>query len=572
MPTRQIVVLMITRLAEPISYTVIFPFINQMVEELGITDNSDKVGFYSGLVESVFAFVQFFTVYHWATLSDRIGRKPVILLGLSGVCISISLFGLAENFWTMIIFRSLAGALNGNVAVVKAAIGDITDETNSTEAFALFGLTWTIGGIIGNTLGGTLSHPYERFPGVFGNFDILRRHPYLLPCVTSGFITFLGIVFAQIYYEESLPTTESYQSSLSHRGGRSSLSLRLSPIGSGSKHRSTSSISQMSTVSDTDTLVGSPTASEYPKPLDSQDFPNSNLGREYKEEEEEDEHGLLDATTALLAKAPPTGVDVGKGSGGVDMRRDSVGEGNPWGFWELIRWRPVRVMCSTMFLNSFIGGAWASVSLLFFFDRSGGLSMAAPAIGTALAVNGFWTIACQLLVLNKLQRWLGLFTAYKLLTFGWIPIFLLLPRLRGLLEATETPLPKQDGDADWVVRYGSERGWWTSIGVNGMLSAVTVVGMSNSLLMVLVNYASPDRRALGAVNGISTAVGCMARVVGPSLASALFAISMDARVLGGNLWWIVLVILAAVNFFACLFVGDSLAPPRLETIEEEEEV
>ena len=49
----------------------------------------------------------------------------------------------------MIIFRSLAGALNGNVAVVKAAIGDITDETNSTEAFALFGLTWTIGGIIG---------------------------------------------------------------------------------------------------------------------------------------------------------------------------------------------------------------------------------------------------------------------------------------------------------------------------------------------------------------------------------------------------------------------------------------
>jgi hypothetical protein len=72
-----------------------------------------------------------------------------------------------------------------------------------------------------------------------------------------------------------------------------------------------------------------------------------------------------------------------------------------------------------------------------------------------------------------------------------------------------------------------------------MLSAVTVVGMSNSLLMVLVNYASPDRRALGAVNGISTAVGvssailmrtcckaladeqCMARVVGPSLASAV---------------------------------------------------
>jgi hypothetical protein len=65
---------------------VIFPFINQMIEELGVTDNPDRVGFYSGLVvnflpgvvestnhalkESVFAFVQFFTVYHWAKLSE----------------------------------------------------------------------------------------------------------------------------------------------------------------------------------------------------------------------------------------------------------------------------------------------------------------------------------------------------------------------------------------------------------------------------------------------------------------------------------------------------------------------
>lgn len=41
-----------------------------MIEELGITDNPDRVGFYSGLVESVFAFVQFFTVYQWAKLSE----------------------------------------------------------------------------------------------------------------------------------------------------------------------------------------------------------------------------------------------------------------------------------------------------------------------------------------------------------------------------------------------------------------------------------------------------------------------------------------------------------------------
>jgi hypothetical protein len=95
----------------------------------------------------------------------------------------------------LLVFRCLAGALSGNVAVIKAAVGDLTDDTNSTEAFALFGLTWTVGAMIGwglvfretiirlltnsNALGGMLSHPYERFPSLFG-YEIFRIHPYLL--------------------------------------------------------------------------------------------------------------------------------------------------------------------------------------------------------------------------------------------------------------------------------------------------------------------------------------------------------------------------------------------------------
>jgi hypothetical protein len=49
----------------------------------------------------------------------------------------------------MIVIRCLSGALCGNVAVVRASLGDLTDESNSTEAFAMYGLTWTIGAIVG---------------------------------------------------------------------------------------------------------------------------------------------------------------------------------------------------------------------------------------------------------------------------------------------------------------------------------------------------------------------------------------------------------------------------------------
>lgn len=84
---------------------------------------------------------------------DRIGRKPVILIGLSGVVVSTLLFGLSRTFWWAVISRSMAGALSGNAAVVQSVVGEITDETNQALAFPLTGLSWSFGCIIGPMIG-----------------------------------------------------------------------------------------------------------------------------------------------------------------------------------------------------------------------------------------------------------------------------------------------------------------------------------------------------------------------------------------------------------------------------------
>lgn len=63
---------------------------------------------------------------YWGTLSDRIGRKPVLLLGLFGVACSALLFGLSRTFLWAVLARALAGALNGNVAVVKSVVGEVS--------------------------------------------------------------------------------------------------------------------------------------------------------------------------------------------------------------------------------------------------------------------------------------------------------------------------------------------------------------------------------------------------------------------------------------------------------------
>lgn len=217
-----------------------------------------------------------------------------------------------------------------------------------------------------------------------------------------------------------------------------------------------------------------------------------------------------------------------------------------------------------------------------------GLGMSAAAIGYALAINGFWSIACQIFFLTRISRALGVARAYKVLSFGWLPVWLLLPLLRHVLEAVETPIP-QSNPLDPII-YPEGRSWTVSICVNLLLSYVSVVGMASSLLMVLVNHSSPDRSALGAVNGISTAVGCMARVLGPSSVSAvrlllpfpkdrygadklkLFAISMDGKVLGGRLWWIFMAIISIINWIACQFVpNEETHSSRLSAISEEEE-
>lgn len=143
------------------------------------------------------------------------------------------------------------------------------------------------------------------------------------------------------------------------------------------------------------------------------------------------------------------------------------------------------------------------------------LSLQASAIGIAMAVNGVWTITCQILFLNRLRQLFGVSLAYKLLSLGWPLVWIFMPLLRNVLTSTESPLSSSRDVSDTAtshhryhpVIYPEERAWPTTICLNLYLMFVTVVGMSSSLLMVLVNYASPDKTALGAINGIGTAAG-----------------------------------------------------------------
>jgi MFS family permease len=103
-------------LTEPLAATVIYPFINQFVERTGITGgNEKKTGYYAGIVESTFFLAECLTVMSWGFLSDRYGRKPVLLLGPLGLFVATLCFGMSSQYFELMIFRSIQGVFNGNI-------------------------------------------------------------------------------------------------------------------------------------------------------------------------------------------------------------------------------------------------------------------------------------------------------------------------------------------------------------------------------------------------------------------------------------------------------------------------
>ena len=95
----------------------IFPYIYYMIASFGITKDDRQIAIYAGMVTSAFAFAEFSTGVFWGRLSDKVGRKPVLLTGLAGTGLSMLVFGFAKSLPHALLARALGGVLNGYVGL-----------------------------------------------------------------------------------------------------------------------------------------------------------------------------------------------------------------------------------------------------------------------------------------------------------------------------------------------------------------------------------------------------------------------------------------------------------------------
>ncbi|KAI0158023.1 MFS general substrate transporter [Hypoxylon sp. FL1284] len=203
LPKVQIFFLCYARLVEPIAFFSIFPFINQMVQENGGLDEED-VGFYGGLIESLFSLTQMCVMLLWGRAADRWGRKPVLVLSLVGIAVTTSFFGLSRTIWQMIVLRCLAGVFAGTIVTIRTMIAEHSTPRTQARSFSWFAFSGNAGLFFGPLIGGALADPAHQYPGTFGGVPFFEDYPYALSSIVVGGIGLTAVVTSAVFIEETL--------------------------------------------------------------------------------------------------------------------------------------------------------------------------------------------------------------------------------------------------------------------------------------------------------------------------------------------------------------------------------
>jgi len=133
-------------LINSISFTIIIPLLYPYAKQFGLSD------FQASLLTTAFALSQFFGTPILGKLSDRLGRKYILVFSLAGTVVANLLASVAGVAWVLYVARMLDGLTGGNTSVASAVISDITTLQQRPKAFGIFGATFRLGFVIGPVL------------------------------------------------------------------------------------------------------------------------------------------------------------------------------------------------------------------------------------------------------------------------------------------------------------------------------------------------------------------------------------------------------------------------------------
>jgi len=162
----------------------------------------ETIAIHTTFLTSIYAFVQLIASPFWGQWSDRVGRRPLILLGIAGSAVAQLLFGLASSVVMLYVVRALSGFLSAAMLPAATAyVADITTEGDRAKGMALVGTAASLGAIVGPAFGGLTTREDLHF--TFGLFD-LKIENYAPPFFLAAALMFITFLVAFRWLPESL--------------------------------------------------------------------------------------------------------------------------------------------------------------------------------------------------------------------------------------------------------------------------------------------------------------------------------------------------------------------------------
>ncbi|OJJ44543.1 hypothetical protein ASPZODRAFT_71425 [Penicilliopsis zonata CBS 506.65] len=514
----QLAIITVARLSEPLAQTSLQAYLFYQLKSFDPSLPDSAISSQAGILQGSFTAAQFVTAVWWGRLADAdwMGRKRVLLIGLTGTCLSTLGFGFSRSFVSAAIFRTLGGALNSNIGVMRTMIAEITQEKKyQSRALLLLPMCFNIGVIIGPILGGMLADPVNSYPDVLGPGTFLggkngvwwmEHWPYALPNILIALYLLSSIVAVFLGLEETHEVAR-YREDWGRKLGR-----RLGNVFT--RHR----------------------VPKYYRPL-----------RNYEEDD-----GDLFHEGSVTSRSLPTSPSRARARA---MRHQRPSFQQIWT-------RNVVLTLFVQFLLSIHTSAFNSMTFVFlptprapedshhgFFHFGGGLGLSSSRVGLATAIIGVIGLPLQLFVYPAVQERLGTLTSFRIflpfspLAYALMPFLVLIPRLA------------------WLV--------WPSFTV---VIAIQVISRTFALpaSVILVQNCVTDSTVLGTVNGFAQSVMSAARTLGPLLGGWGLGLGLANNMVGA-VWW-ALAIEAGLGWILLWYIYEGQGIDRSKnTLEEEEE-
>ncbi|RSM11534.1 hypothetical protein BHE90_004285 [Fusarium euwallaceae] len=494
-PTKQMFVLACCRICEPIAFMSIFPYIYYMIEDFNITDDSSKISVYAGMVTSAFTLAEFSTGVLWGRLSDKIGRKPVLLFGLLGTALSVLVFGFAPSLPVALFARALGGLLNGNIGVLQTTVAElVTVKEQQPRAYTIMPMVWCIGSIIGPMIGGALARPCISYPEIFARGTIWDRYPYLLPNLFSAATVFIGVVIGLLFLEETHAEKKTerdrgreigdYLANLFSRvtkcNGRGRAPEKQALL-DGERHVSYGSRHGSSSSDEEDELLPAYQSQESSPRLAPQDDTRSLESQPLE---------------PIVQEKPKTFTKP------VIMNIISYGI------------LAFHTMTFDQLFPVFLSTARPEHPVHDLpFRFTDGFGLETKVIGFIMSVQGLYSLFSNYLIVAPVTRRLGSLRLFRLLAFSYFALYLVTPYLVLLPEPMRMP-------AIYLL-------------VIWKCTFSTMAYPSNAILLA---NSAPSKQVLGTINGIAASTASLCRALGPTLSGLLYSLGLQTGY-SGLAWW-----------------------------------